>query len=403
MALARAALLALVAAAPLVAVAGAQGGWAISGHGTANAGAGSMPGGPKPAASVSAGQVALTWSAVTAGGAAVDGYLVRRYSEAGALQTIGAACSGTIASTACTEASVPTGRWAYTTQAVKSAWKGAESARSRTVEIAAAPSAVSCANCTTFGATVYINAATRLSVSVQVTLPASSLATDTVHLTLTDSVGTVVTAATQAATAGAGSVTFSGLSTATLVDGTVTATAWVTANTGDSSPTASATLVRDIVAPGASDISGANGGTAGKLDTSGDSLTYTFSEPMAPASIRSGWSGSSVTVTATVVAGDTITISGVGALGSVSTGGAGYVLSVPLVGNTVSCPSSTMVMSGSTITVTLGGCGPFTLINPLGSGSTTFSWTPSSSATDRAGNPMSTTVRSEVGGPKANF
>jgi hypothetical protein len=177
----------------------------------------------------------------------------------------------------------------------------------------------------------------------------------------------------------------------------------VTANTGDSSPSTSAALVRDVVAPTASDISGANGGTAGRLDASGDVLTYTFSEPMAPSSIRTGWSGSATTVTATIVAGDTITVSGVAALGSVSTGGAGYVLSVPLVGNTVSCPSSTVAMSGSAVTLTLGACAPLTLLNPLPAGATTFAWTPSATATDRAGNAMSATARSEVGGPRANF
>jgi len=72
-------------------------------------------------------------------------------------------------------------------------------------------------------------------VTIQVTLAATSLATDIVHLTLTDSGSNVVTATTQAATAGAGTVTFAALSTAGLVDGAVTATAWVTTNTSDSS------------------------------------------------------------------------------------------------------------------------------------------------------------------------
>jgi hypothetical protein len=348
-----------------------------------------MPTGSAPTKSVTNPNVAVSWSAVTVGGSAVTSYTVRRYTEAGVLQTITAGCSGAIGATTCTEPSVPVGRWQYTTQPVKAGWTGTESAKSSTAEIAAAPTGVSCTNCTTFGSTKYINNA--------VTLAASSLSTDTVHLTLTDSASTTVTATTQGATAGAGTVTFTGIDTSTLVDGNITATTWVTANTSDSSPNTTTTLVRDIVAPTAIDIFGTNGGgTLKKIDTlGGDLLVYTFSEPMDPASIQAGWSGASTTVNPTIAPGDTITAAG--ALGSVSTGGAGYVQS----GN-VTCNTTTMVMSGNAITLNLNNCLPTARLKS-GTATQTFIWTPSASATDQAGNPMSTTVRSEVGGPKANF
>jgi hypothetical protein len=387
-----------IAIAALVVVGASAAAWSISSSGNGDAKALSMPGGPVPTKSVSSANIALTWSAVTVGGSAVDGYTVRRYTEAGALQSITAGCSGAIAATTCTESSVPVGRWQYTTQPVKAGWVGAESAKSVTAEIAAAPTGVSCTNCTTFGTTKYINNAGKLSVNLQVTLAASSLSTDTVHLTLTDSASTTVTATTQAATAGAGTVTFSGIDTSSLVDGNITATAWVTTNTSDSSPNATTTLVRDIVAPTASDIFGTNGGgTLKKIDTAGgDTLVYTFSEPMDPASIQAGWSGASTTVDPSIAAGDTITV--LPALGSVSTGGAGYVQAT----FTVTCSTTTMVMSGSTITLNLNNCLPTTRLK-LGTATSTFAWTPSAAATDQAGNPMSTAVRSEVGGPKANF
>jgi hypothetical protein len=381
----------------LVVVQVAAAAWSISSSGNGAVKALSMPTGSAPTKSVTYPNVAVSWSAVTVGGSAVTSYTVRRYTEAGALQTITAGCSGAIAATTCTESSVPVGRWQYTTQPVKSGWTGTESAKSVTAEIAASPTAVACTNCTTFGATKYINNAGKLSVNLQVTMAASSLSTDTVHLTLTDSASTTVTATTQAATAGAGTVTFSGISTSSLVDGNITATAWVTTDTSDSSPNATTTLVRDIVAPTAGDIVGNNGGTIKKIDTAGgDTLVYTFSEPMDPASIQAGWSGASTTVNPSIAAGDTITV--VPALGSVSTGGAGYVQ----VTFTVTCSTTTMVMSGSTITLNLNNCLPTTRLK-LGTATATFVWTPSASATDQAGNPMSTTPRSEVGGPKANF
>jgi hypothetical protein len=386
-----------VAIVALAVVQAAVAAWSISSSGNGYVKALSMPAGSAPTKSVSNPNIAVSWSAVTVGGSAVDSYTVRRYTEAGVLQSITAGCSGAIAATTCTENNVPVGRWQYTTQPVKAGWTGAESAKSVTAEIAAAPTSVSCTNCTTFGSTKYINNAGKLSVNLQVALAASSLSTDTVHLTLTDSASTTVTATTQAATAGAGTVAFTGLNTSTLVDGNITATAWVTTNTSDSSPNTTATLVRDTVAPTASDIFGTNGGgTAKKIDTNGDTLVYTFSEPMDPASIQAGWSGASTTVNPSIVGGDTITV--VAPLGSVSTGGAGYVAN----GSTVTCSTTTMVMSGSTITLTLNNCLPANKLK-IGTNTQTFAWTPSASATDQAGNPMSTTVRNEVGGPKANF
>jgi hypothetical protein len=387
----------LVAIVALVVVQVAVAAWSISSSGNGAAKALSMPAGSAPTKSVTFPDIAVGWSAVTVGGSAVSSYTVRRYTEAGVLQTIAAACSGAITATTCTESSVPVGRWQYTTQPVKAGWTGAESAKSATAEIAAPPTGVSCTNCTTFGATKYINNAGKLSVNLQVTLAASSLSTDTVHLTLTDTASTTVTATTQAATAGAGTVTFTGISTSTLVDGGITATAWVTTDTSDSSPNTTTALVRDVVAPTAADIFGTNGGTAKKIDSAGgDTLVYTFSEPIDPASIQVGWSGASTTVNPSIAGGDTITAAP--ALGSVSTGAGGYVTT----GFTVTCSTTTMVMSGSTITLNLSNCLPTNKLK-LAAATETFVWTPSAAATDQAGNPMSTTARSEIGGPKANF
>ena len=387
----------LVAIAALVVVQVAVASWSIASSGNGAVKALSMPTGSAPTKSVTNPNIAVSWSAVTVGGSSVSSYTVRRYTEAGVLQTIMAGCSGAIAATTCTESSVPVGRWQYTTQPVKAGWTGTESAKSPTAEIAAPPTGVSCTSCTTFGATKYINNAGKLSVNLQVSLAASSLSTDTVHLTLADSASTTVTATTQAATAGAGTFTFSGISTSTLVDGNVTATAWVTTNTSDSSPNTTTTLVRDVVAPTGSDIFGTNGGgTARKIDTAGgDTLVYTFSEPIDPASIQAGWSGASTTVNPTIAPGDTITAAT--ALGSVSTGAAGYVQTA-----NVTCSTTTMVMSGSTITLNLNNCLPTARLKS-GSVTETFVWTPSALATDQAGNPMSIAPVNEVGGPKANF
>jgi hypothetical protein len=385
----------LVAALAISSVAEAS--WVTGGAGSGYSKASAIPAPAAPTHSiVTYPNVTLSWPAVTVGGAATS-YTVRRYSEAGAVQSIGASCSGTVATNGCVESAVPVGRWQYTAQATKASWSGPEGVKSTTVEIAAAPTSVTCSNCHVYGTTSYVNAANQAAVQLRAAVPATSLVTDTAKLTLTDgSSHSVSTSA--AAPSGAGTVTFPTLSTGTFVDGAVTAGALVTANTGDVSPTTSLALVRDTVAPAGTNIAGSNGAasTAKKADN-GDQLAYTFSEPVDPGSVMSGWTGSSAGVSAVFTnsgANDTIAVTGTN-LGSVNTQ-ANYVT------GTLSCGASTMAMSGSIVTVTLGGCTP-TTAQRTNVGNTTFKWTPSATVTDLAGNAMSATVVTQSGGSQVNF
>lgn len=371
--------------------------WAISGSGNGYSHALSMPTGATPTVAISGyPTIAVSWSAVTVGGVAVDSYAVRRYTDTGTLQTIGSACSGAIAALTCNEASVPVGRWQYTVAATKASWNGAEGTKSRVIEIAAPPSSVSCSNCHSYGGNSYINAAGAASVSIQVVLPASSLATDTVNLSLTD--GTHTVSASQAATAGAGTVTFTGLNATTLTDGSVTASAYITANTSDISSTTSATLIKDVVAPSGSDIHGTNGGVLKQID-GGDTVIYTFSEAMDPGSILGSWNGSSTAVTIALTnsgSNDSVSITGAN-LGVVST-------HKNYAGAAITCPG-TMVMSGSTVTVTFpaaASCTPSNKFN-ANQAASQFTWVPVAAATDHAGNPDGTATVSESGGSQANF
>jgi large repetitive protein len=125
-------------------------------------------------------------------------------------------------------------------------------------------------------------------------------------------------------------------------------------NSGGSFATAS-----DWVAPTATSIAAANKGTlgttAGKLDA-GDTITFSFSEAIDPASILSGWSGASTAVRVRFVnaaSNDTFTVQD-------SSGGSTVTLgTVTTNGNYVTASanvSSTMVRSadGKSVVVTLG-------------------------------------------------
>jgi len=368
--------------------------WAIAGSGEGSTRAFSVPQGSTPTRAIATWpNVAVSWAAVNVGGAAVDSYGIRRYAEAGALQTILAGCSGAIAALTCSENSVPVGRWQYTTQPQKGTnWLGAESAKSSTVAIVGAPSSLACTSCTTFGATKYINNAGKAAVSVSVTLPATSVASDTVNLSLADTVPTAV-GNTVAASAGAGSVTPAALDTTTLIDGNVVARAHLSADTGDLSPATTLALVRDTVVPTAANIKGNNGGVAGTVDA-GDTVVYTFSEPPDPASIKAGWSGASTAVTASVNnsgSADTVTVGSTN-LGSVNAA-ADYV------STTRTCTTSTIVLSGSVVTLTLATCGN----GRTGVANSAFIWTPTATMADQAQNPMATPARTATTGVTANF
>ena len=138
-------------------------------------------------------------------------------------------------------------------------------------------------------------------------LPATSLAGDTVHLTVGDGSSTV--SATAAGIAGGGTRTFTGVNTSSLADGTLTISAWATSSYGDDGPTTSISRTKDTVRPALSTmVTGDTGGTAGKLDT----VTVTFSETLAAYS-----AGTAPWTLANVPSGGTL--SSVGVVGSTAT------------------------------------------------------------------------------------
>jgi len=163
-------------------------------------------------------------------------------------------------------------------------------------------------------------------------------------------------------------------------------------------------VVVDNTQPWAMDVQTANGGVTAGTPEEGDSITFTFSEPIDPASVLAGWSGASTPVVVHIVDGgplgnDTFTVWDAGsasqlALGSVDLAGSGYVPADRSFGATGS--ASLMTATGSAITVVLGtpsgstGSGP-----PLGAN---MIWSPSLAAIDAAGNGCETAPATESDG-----
>jgi hypothetical protein len=165
----------------------------------------------------------------------------------------------------------------------------------------------------------------------------------------------------------------------------------------------------DATAPAGSNVQTANGAATVGRPEQGDSLTFTYSEPMEPISILTGWDGASTSVVVRIDnagGGDRLQVwNAANAFQLPLTNAAGlnlgrtdYVTSNQTFG--AGGTASTMVRSGNSITITLGTASGTTT---TAAGSGTMSWTPSGTATDRAGNPASTTAVSEPGPADPEF
>ena len=186
--------------------------------------------------------------------------------------------------------------------------------------------------------------------------------------------------------------------------------------------TAPGSATIDNVVPAAADIQTTNvgGGTNGSAEQ-GDAVLFTFSEPIDPGSILAGWNGAATNVVVRMVdngllglptgndvlqiynAANTATLP----MGSVDMGRGDYVAG--LLGGTItfgaSGTASTMTMSGSTVTVTLGTYGAVGLLvgRSTAAAAGTMTWAPVATPYDRAGNAMSTTAATESGAADKDF
>jgi Bacterial Ig domain/Bacterial Ig-like domain len=95
----------------------------------------------------------------------------------------------------------------------------------------------------------YVNSGNAGSLSVSVTLPAGSLSTDLVKVTISNGGNSIIS--TKAGSAGAGTITFTGLNVSALGDGTLTISANSTDLAGNVGSTRSTTVTKDTAAPAA--------------------------------------------------------------------------------------------------------------------------------------------------------
>jgi hypothetical protein len=167
-------------------------------------------------------------------------------------------------------------------------------------------------------------------------------------------------------------------------------------------------IVVDNTGASATDVQTANGASIAGRPEQGDTVTFTYSEPIERLSILPGWTGASANVVVRINNGvpDRLQVYNAANTAILAlTNAAGlnlnrndYVGANLTFGATGT--ASTMVRSGNSITVTLG---TQSAAGTTAGGNGTMAWTPSASATDRAGNPTSTTTRNETGSADPEF
>lgn len=202
----------------------------------------------------------------------------------------------------------------------------------------------------------------------------------------------------------------------TLAEGTKAFTLTLNDNAANTRTQSGFSVTVDNTAPSASDVQTANGGGNSGEAEAGDTVTYTFSEPVDPDRILAGWTGGATDVVVRIIDNALLFI-GLGndnlvvynsanttqlPLGNVDLGRTDYAGAL-LGGNATfgaSGTKSSMTMSGSTITITLGTANSNTVD---GTGTGTMQWQPVATPTDAAANAMSTTVRNETGAADREF
>lgn len=191
----------------------------------------------------------------------------------------------------------------------------------------------------------------------------------------------------------------------TLAAGSFAYTVTATDVAGNSATQSGFSVTVDNTRPTALDIQTTNAGVVGQAGI-GDTITYTFSEPIDPDSILAGWTGASTSVVVRVAqhpGGDRLTVRSAAnaaqlPLGTVNLVGVNFVTAIRDFG--ASGTPSSMVAVGSTVVITLG-----TPSGTLGIESVAafMVWTPVTGAHDRAGLTCQTTSATELGALDLDF
>jgi chitinase len=193
--------------------------------------------------------------------------------------------------------------------------------------------------------------------------------------------------------------------TTTLADGVYDLRVTATDTLGHASTATVSGRRVDNTAPAPLDIQTTNaGGTAGRIEAN-DTLRFTWTEPVSPASLLAGWTGASQAIRVQITDAFTQdTLQVLNSTGTATLPFGGVAADIKLRANFVSATAvfnATMVQSGSEITITLGTRRSGTV--RTNTTAIAMTWRGSATATDLAGNASTTVTISETGTVDLDF
>ncbi|MGH2701858.1 MAG: hypothetical protein ACRDJ2_08790 [Actinomycetota bacterium] len=244
--------------------------WSVSSAaGNGGSGAGSMPPGSTPTASVANRNLTVTWPMVTVPGhGPASSYRVTRFNGTGVAQTITNNCTGQITGLTCTEIGLPPGQWRYAITPRYAGWDGANGPMSTAVTVNA-PS-------------VSLNPTTITQFPAQITATISNyLPNQSVSIRLDSAGGTQL----GTLTSGAGG----GGSTNVSIPNTVTDGSHSLFAVGVGGDTSNAPFTVNAPIPAPSSLLLANGGNTTGQPQRSDTVTVTFSSAINSSSMCSAW------------------------------------------------------------------------------------------------------------------
>ena len=250
---------------------------------------------------------------------------------------------------------------------------------------------------------------------VSVTSPGMFRTSTTVTATATDATG-VASVAIQYSLAGAGAYTTictpvaapysCAWNAAARPDGAYDIRAVATDTLGNVATSAVVSAYVNNTGPTGTDVQGANGGINDRLDA-GDSVAFTYSEAIAPASILAGWNGSSTAIRVRANnAGTSDSMEFYDAANTTALGLLASGTSLAINIDHVTAPTvfnATIARSGATVTVTLGSL-ISGAVTAMPKGKNAMIWQTSSQATSSAtGKPVLPTTVTESGASDLDF
>jgi hypothetical protein len=178
---------------------------------------------------------------------------------------------------------------------------------------------------------------------------------------------------------------------AALADGTYTAQATQSDSGGNTGTSGTRTFTVDTKRPNAVTVDATDGGTTPGCLGAGDTITFTYDDAIAPATVFPGWDGSTVTVRVQFTNGgnsDRFTVQTSAGASTINLDSSVSTFANLVTGTVNVTATMTRSADGRSFSIVLNSPGTTRVVQTAGTASRDMAWTVKAGPTDRAGNAL---------------